>query len=100
MSDVAGADTDLDLLFEEVKALRELAEDQDKARDDNRVYAFSIRWGALVFGRLERLAYYDDGNALPAQAQQRYDSLVTELRELLPVMDKLGIARPKVPLNG
>jgi len=97
---VVGVDTDLDMLCDQVAALHELARSQKKKRDDDRVYAFSIRWGAMMFGRLERLEHYSCEGAMTALEQERYDSLVAELRELLPVMDELGVARPTQFLSG
>ncbi|HEY7053276.1 MAG TPA: hypothetical protein VH496_14255 [Mycobacterium sp.] len=97
---IVGADADIAMVLAEVDALRELAQDPQKAHDADRVYSFSIRWGALLFGRLERLANYSGEGALSVQEQQRYDALRAGLRELLPVMDRLGLARPGVPLSG
>lgn len=93
---VVGAHTDLDMLGEQVAALREFVADPDQAHDSDRVYAFSIRWGTLISGRLERLAYYRAQRALPADVDRRYTALLAELCELLPVIDDLGLARPKV----
>lgn len=95
-SAVVGADADLDMLCAEVKALRELAEQQPSS---DRKYAFSIRWGALMFGRLERLEYYKKLGALSGDTRRRYDDLVNELRGMRDVMDELGVARPKLLLD-
>lgn len=95
---VAG-DADLDLLLAHVKALRELAADPEKARDSARVYDFSIRWGALLAGRLERLAHYHSRGELPPGDQTRYDVLRAELRDVLPLAERLGLARPTVALD-
>ena len=57
-SGVVGVTGDIDLIRAQVNALRELASDPDKAKDSARVYAFSIRWGVLLAGRVERLGYY------------------------------------------
>jgi hypothetical protein len=94
---VAGADTDLDMLFAEAEALREFAVDQ-KAHDEGELYSFSVRWGALLFGRLERLAHYSTKRELSSRQQQRYDALRAELAQLLPVIDTVGLPRPPVPL--
>ena len=87
-------DTDLDLLFAQVEALRELAGDPDQAQDRARVYDFSIRWGMFVHGRLERLAYYEDRGELTAEQQARYEKLCVQLRQVLPLIDRFGLARP------
>lgn len=96
MSEVVGADTDLDILCGQVEALRQLIADQQKRRDEDRIYSFSIRWGAFIFGRLERLAHYNARGALSGDVQRRYDALLADLRELAPQMDELGVARPNV----
>ena len=49
---------DLDMIFAETEALRELASDPDKAQDGARVYDFSIKWETLMSGRLKRLEHY------------------------------------------
>ncbi|MBV9312689.1 MAG: hypothetical protein JO100_02890 [Pseudonocardia sp.] len=92
-------DADLDLLFDQVKQLLELACDPDKAHDSARVYDFSIRWGTFLRGRLERLAYYHNRAALSADEQARYQALRTELRRALPLVEQLGLARPNVALD-
>ncbi|HWR48195.1 MAG TPA: hypothetical protein VN327_11380 [Pseudonocardiaceae bacterium] len=93
-----GVDADLDLMFAAVTALRELASDPDKAQDSARVYDFSIRWGTLLHGRLERLAYYHGRGELAPQEQERYQALRSELRLSLPLVERLGLARPRVAL--
>jgi hypothetical protein len=97
---VVGVNADLDLLFDQVKELRELAGDPDKAHDSARVYDFSIRWGTFLRGRLERLAYYHSRAALTPDQQARYRVLRTELRQALPLVERLGLARPKVDIDG
>lgn len=98
-SAVVGADTDLDMIFDEVEAFRELADDPDRARDSAEVYSFSIRWGAMMFGRLERLEHYSSRGELAPDVQHRYDNLRAQLRELLPKLAEFGVARPKIPLS-
>jgi hypothetical protein len=99
-SRVKGADADLDLMFAAVQALRELASDPAQARDRARVYDFSIRWGTLLHGRLERLAYYHDRGELAPGEQERYQALRSALRHSLPLVERLGLARPRVALGG
>lgn len=96
---VPGVDADLDLMIAAVKALRELASDPDKAQDGARVYDFSIRWGTLLHGRLERLAYYHGRGELTPQQQERYQGLCAQLRHSLPLIERLGLARPSVVLG-
>lgn len=93
------AGADLDLLFAHVEALRELAADSAKARDSARVYDFGIRWGTLLAGRLERLAHYHCRGELRPDDRARYDALRAELRDVLPLAERLGLARPTVALD-
>lgn len=91
---VVGAGRDLDLLFEQVRCLRELAENPELSSDSDRVYDFGIRWGVLLAGRLPRLAYYSGKGALSAVEQARFDRLRAELRQVLPVIERLSLAKP------
>ncbi|MFI6808073.1 hypothetical protein ACIBO6_24140 [Streptomyces luteogriseus] len=93
-----GTDTDLNLLYDQVQQLRALAEDPERARDADRVYDFSIRWGALLHGRLPRLTEYDRRGLLTPAQQQQFADLRTELGEVTPLAEELGLAVP--PLNG
>jgi len=92
--DPMGVSADLDRGFAEVAALRALGEAEDRGHDDARVYDASIRWGALVAGRLHRLALLSGRDALGDAEQARYEELEDELRALGPVLDRLGLPRP------
>lgn len=93
----SAAKIDLDLLGEQIAALRELAEDPD----EDRVYDFSIRWGALVAGRLQRLDYYyRRAEELTAAERKQYEMLVGELRDVAPLLDRLHLAQPKIASDG
>lgn len=94
---VTGLDEDLDLLFAAVAALRGLAAD-DRA-DRGRVYDFAITWGTLLAGRLRRVDHYHRRGDLTPGERARYAALRAALREALPLMERLDIARPAVPLD-
>lgn len=94
-----GIEKDLRLLENEVAALRELASDPEKARDGVRVYDFSIRWGVLMSGRLKRLEHYYRAGELEGEQRRRYRELRRELREAEPLVERLGLTRPAVPLE-
>lgn len=96
---VIGVDTDLDVLFVQLEALRELACDADKTRHPGRIYDFSIRWGTFLHGRLERLAYYQRRGDLTVEQQARYEVLCTQLRQALPLIDRLCLTRPDAVLG-
>jgi hypothetical protein len=89
-----GAAADLDRAFAEVAALRALGEAEERGHDEARVYDASIRWGALVAGRLHRLALVAGRGALCDGERARYAELEEELRALGPLLDRLGLARP------
>ena len=92
--DPLGVAADLDRAFAEIAALRALGEPEDRGHDEARVYDASIRWGALVAGRLHRLALLSGRGALGDAEQARYAELEEELRVLGPVLDRLGLPRP------
>ena len=92
--DAGGGAADLDRAFAEVAALRALGEAEDRRHDEARVYDASIRWGALVAGRLHRLALLSGRGALGDAEQARYAELEEELRTLSPLLDRLGLPRP------
>lgn len=94
-----GMDRDLDMLFAEVEALRELASDSEKAEDGARVYDFSIRWGTLMSGRLKRVEHYYRAGELTGDQTRRYRALRRELKSSTHLTDSLGISRPTVPLE-
>lgn len=89
-----GTDADLMLLHDQVRQLRELAGDPGRAGDAERVYDFSIRWGAFLHGRLPRLTEYDRRGALTPTQRNRFADLCAELRAVAPLAERLGLAVP------
>lgn len=90
---------DLDLLFDTLDALHHLGDADDGSPSPDAVYAFSVRWGTMIAGRLVRLAHHsDDGRLNPAE-QDRYRQLQTAMREALPLIDRLGLVRPAVVMG-
>ncbi len=94
-----GMDIDLGMVSAGIEALRELASDPDGAGDKGRVYDFSVRWGVLVSGRLERVEHYHRKGELMEEQERRYRELRRELEEAIPLIERFGIARPTVPLE-
>ena len=91
-----GIDRDINMISSALEELRRLASDHKNAQDDAEIYDFSIRWGVLLSGRLERLDhYYHAGELTPDQAYH-YGELKQELREAAPRAEHLGIARPNI----
>lgn len=102
-SDGAGrsaAERDLDELCSQVTALRELAADPEVSADDDQVYDFSIRWGTMLAGRLQRLDYYYRRAGLTPSEAGRYEALLDELRAVAPTAKRLQLARPQVASAG
>jgi hypothetical protein len=93
--DPGGVTADLDTALAEVAALRALGDAEDRQHDEARVYDASIRWGALLAGRLHRLALLYDRGAMSDGQQARYTELEVELAELAPVLDRLGLPEPR-----
>lgn len=86
-------DGDVDLLTEQIQALKELGRRGDV--DEGEIYDFSIRWGATLSGRLGRLVHYDSLGLLHQADQRRFHSLCDELRSLSGLIDRFGIAAPE-----
>jgi hypothetical protein len=91
-----GIDRDIYMISAALEKLNELASDSEKARDDARIYDFSIRWGVLLSGRLQRLEHYHRTGVLTQDQERRYHELRQELTGAAPQADSLGIARPNV----
>ena len=94
-----GIDRDLEMMTSGVEALRDLASGTEMAQDGARVYDFSIRWGVLLSGRLKRLDHYYRTGALTADQAQRYRKLRHDLKDAKPQIERLGVAKPTVPLE-
>jgi hypothetical protein len=91
-----GIDRDIDMISAALEELNSLASDEQKARDDARIYDFSIRWGVLLSGRLQRLDHYHRAGELTRDQERRYRELKQELSEATPRAEGLGIARPDI----
>jgi hypothetical protein len=94
-----GIDRDIGMISAGVEELRQLVSDQQQAQDDARIYDFSIRWGVLISGRLQRLDHYHQAGELTRDQERRYGELREELRDAAPQAERLGIARPNLHLE-
>src|SRR5919112_1495449 len=92
-----GIDRDISMISASVEELHRLASDQQKAQDSVRIYDFSIRWGVLMSGRLQRLDHYYQAGELTQDQDRRYGELREGLRGAAPQAERLGIARPNPP---
>lgn len=89
-----GIDTDLALIFAQIRQLHELASDVRAAEDGDQRYDFNIRWGVLLSGRLQRLIYYERRGELSGEQRQRFERLRDQLYDAAPRARKLGLADP------
>ncbi len=92
-------DNDLRIITTEIEALRELASDPAEAEDSWRVYDFSIGWGVLISGRLKRVEHYYRLGELTETQEARYRELRRELKEAMPLIERLNLGWPHVPLE-
>lgn len=88
-----GIDEDIELLAEQIAALKELARRDDVP--DGQLYDFGIRWGAALAGRLRRLVHYSCLGVLDADGERRFQSLCDELRSVSDLIERFGLARPR-----
>jgi hypothetical protein len=88
-------DDDVELLTEQIRALKELAR-HDEVEDDQ-VYDLKIGWGTALAGRLRRLVHYSSRGSLDDADERRFQSLCTELRSVSDLVERLGLARPALP---
>jgi hypothetical protein len=79
-----------------VEELHRLAADSEKTRDAARIYDFSIRWGVLLSGRLQRLDHYHQAGELTQDQERRYGKLREELKNAAPQAEHLGVAQPNI----
>jgi hypothetical protein len=94
-----GIDRDIGMISAGVEELHRLASHQQMAQDSARIYDFSIRWGVLMSGRLQRLDHYHRAGELTQDQERRYGGLRGELRDAAPQAERLGIARPNPHLE-
>ncbi len=96
---IIGIDDDLSIINAAVAELCELASDPASSKDGWKVYDFSIRWGVWMSGRLKRLEHYYRAGKLSESQKQSYRKLRRQLAESLPLIERLDITRPGVPLE-
>jgi hypothetical protein len=92
--DAVDIDNDVELITEQIKALKELAQldDQEPIGEGQR-YDFSIRWGTVLAGRLRRLVHYSSLSRLSDADVQRFHTLCDELRTLSHLIDRFRLAQ-------
>jgi hypothetical protein len=85
-------DDDVELLTEQMQALKELGQ-QDEVTDGEK-YDLSIRWGTALAGRLPRLVHYSSRGLLADADERRVQQLFDELRGLSDLIDRIGLVQP------
>jgi hypothetical protein len=87
-------DNDVELIIEQIKALKELAqEDDEEPISEGLRYDFSIRWGTVLAGRLRRLVHYNSLGRLSEADVRRFRALCDELRTLAHLIDRFRLAQ-------
>ena len=87
-------DNDVALITEQIKALKELAQEDDKEPiSEGQRYDFSVRWGTVLAGRLRRLAHYSSLGRLSDADARRFHALCDELRTLSHLIDRFRLAQ-------
>jgi len=88
-------DDDVELITEQIKALKELGKKDDEAPiSEGQRYDFSIRWGTVLAGRLRRLVHYSSLGQLEDADESRFHALCDELRTLSHLIDRFRLAQP------
>ncbi|WP_082969832.1 hypothetical protein [Mycobacterium sp. E3305] len=85
-------DTDVELLAAQIQALEALG--RKDLVEDGEVYDFSVRWGAVLAGRLPRLVHYSSLGLLDDADRHRFESLCADLRRVSESAERLGLPRP------
>ncbi len=93
--DAIDIDNDVELITQQIKALKELAKQDDaEAISEGQRYDFSIRWGTVLAGRLRRLVHYNSLGRLDEADERRFRALRDELRALSHLIDRFRLAPP------
>ncbi len=91
-------DQDLHRLTVELEDLPALAEEWEDTHESVR-YDAELTWYGAMVGLRERLdPAYRAGQMTPSQAE-RYRQLLRTLQDALPLLQRLGLEPPRVPLE-
>ncbi|OBG58430.1 hypothetical protein A5703_03315 [Mycobacterium sp. E188] len=85
-------DADVELLAAQIQALEALG--RKDLVEDGEVYDFSVRWGAVLAGRLPRLVHYSSLGLLDDADRHRFESLCADLSRVSESAERLGLPRP------
>ncbi|ORW91580.1 hypothetical protein AWB92_18100 [Mycobacterium sp. IEC1808] len=88
-------DGDVELITGQIRALKELAKQDDEAPiSEGQRYDFSIRWGTVLAGRLRRLVHYSSLGRLTDADERTFAALRHELRSLSHLIERFRLAEP------
>ena len=88
-------DNDVELITEQINALKELARTDDEAPiTEGQRYDFAIRWGTVLAGRLRRLVHYGSLGRLDDADVRKFHALCDELHALSHLIDRFRLAQP------
>jgi Xaa-Pro aminopeptidase len=83
-------DRSLHAMLAEVRALAGTAEEWDTLSDAERA-AIALDWDHLLADYLTELDRFFQAGEMTAEQQQHYQALLQQLREALPIFDRLGL---------
>ena len=88
-------DNDVELITQQIKALKKLAKkDDEEPISEGQRYDFSIRWGTVLAGRLRRLVHYSSLGRLDDADERTLQALRNELGTLSHLIDRFRLAQP------
>jgi hypothetical protein len=67
--------------------------------DEGERISWSLDWDQLMGGHLPLIEAQFRGGLLTPQQQERYSTLLAQLKAALPLLDRLDLYRPTVPLE-
>ncbi len=91
-------DRSLHALLAETQALTSTAEEWDALPDGERA-AIALDWDHLLADYLIELDRFSHSGEMTAEQQQRYQELLQQLQEALPIFDRLGLLPLPITLS-
>ena len=92
-------DQDLEDVLAEVKDLPEQAEGWDPERVNDEQDAYESEWPSFALGMMNDLERAYGSGGMSAEQEGRYAELKALLRERMPLNERYGLERPRVPLD-
>lgn len=93
-------DQDLEVVLAELTDLPERAEeDWDPERVNDEQDAYESEWASFALGMMDGLEHAYASGGMSAEQEGRYAELKALLRERMPLIERYGLERPRVPLD-